>query len=186
MRSSLFLGLLGLFVVSLFPQPAQGQVSSPRRFRAKILSPTRLHVSWKEPKGQFESYKVVYSTRPGGEQKEVEVSKQDAKLLIDDFDPSKEYNFKVVALSGGQQSKPLQATHEAQQSGVEVVRSPRRQDAREDNDISEGGDVMSGTSETCPSSLMKTAGVQSPRGDQRLEPRCLAQRLRWRECSPCR
>lgn len=40
-------------------------VSSPRRFRAKILSPTRLHVSWKEPKGQFESYKVVYSTQPG-------------------------------------------------------------------------------------------------------------------------
>ncbi|KAL6100252.1 col14a1 [Pungitius sinensis] len=141
MRSSvgLSLGLLGLFVVSLFPQPVGGQVSSPRRFRARILSPTQLHVSWKEPKGQFDSYKVVYSTRPGGEQKEVEVSKQEAELLIDDFDPSKEYDFKVVALSGGQQSKPLQAKHEAQQSGVEMVRS-QRQDGRENNDISEGED----------------------------------------------
>ncbi|XP_068592997.1 collagen alpha-1(XIV) chain-like isoform X3 [Cebidichthys violaceus] len=118
-------------------------VSSPRRFRAKILSPTRLHVSWKEPKGQFESYKVVYSTRPGGEQKEIEVSKQEAKLLIDDFDPSKEYSFKVVAVNGGQQSKPLQAKHEAQQSGVEMVQSQRRQDgggAEENNEISEAED----------------------------------------------
>ncbi|KAM8841502.1 collagen alpha-1(XIV) chain isoform 2-T2 [Spinachia spinachia] len=115
-------------------------ILSPRRFRAKILSPTQLHVSWKEPKGEFESYKVVYSTRPGAEQKEIEVSKQDAMLLIDDFDPSKEYNFKVVALNGGQQSKPLQAKHEAQQSGVEMTRSPRRQDDGENNDISEAED----------------------------------------------
>lgn len=40
-------------------------VSSPRRFRAKVLSPTKLHVSWKEPKGEFESYKVIYATVPG-------------------------------------------------------------------------------------------------------------------------
>lgn len=48
----------------------------------------------------------------GGEQTEVEVSKQEAKLLIEDFDPSKEYNFKIIAVSGNQQSKPLQAKHE--------------------------------------------------------------------------
>lgn len=48
----------------------------------------------------------------GGEQTEVEVSKQEAKLLIEDFDPSKEYNFKIIAVSGSQQSKPLQAKHE--------------------------------------------------------------------------
>ncbi|XP_074468542.1 collagen alpha-1(XIV) chain-like isoform X3 [Sebastes fasciatus] len=135
--------LLGFVLVSLFPQPARGQVSSPRRFRAKVLSPTKLHVTWKEPKGQFESYKVIYTTRPGGEQKETQVSKQEAKLLIDDFDPSKEYNFKIIAVGGGQQSKPLQAKHEAQQSGVEAVRSQRRQDSgatenNENNEISEG------------------------------------------------
>ncbi|KAF1382088.1 hypothetical protein PFLUV_G00160810 [Perca fluviatilis] len=132
--------VLGFVLVSLFPQPARGQVSTPRRFRAKVLSPTKLHVSWKEPKGQFESYKVIYTTRPGGEQKEIQVSKQEAKLVIQDFDPSKEYNFKIIAVSGGQQSKPLQAKHEAQ-SGVEMVESQRGRDggvAEENNEISEG------------------------------------------------
>ncbi|TKS89190.1 fMet-Leu-Phe receptor [Collichthys lucidus] len=137
----LSLCLLGFILVSLFPQPAQGQVSSPRRFRAKILSPTKLNVSWKEPKGEFESYKVIYSTQPGGEQTEVQVSKKETKLLIEDFDPSKEYNFKIIAVSGKQQSKPLQAKHEAQRSGVEIVQSQRTQDSgvtQENNEISEG------------------------------------------------
>ncbi|XP_028454162.1 collagen alpha-1(XIV) chain-like isoform X2 [Perca flavescens] len=135
----LSLCVLGFVLIPLFPQPARGQVSTPRRFRAKVLSPTKLHVSWKEPKGQFESYKVIYTTRPGGEQKEIQVSKQEAKLLIQDFDPSKEYNFKIIAVSGGQQSKPLQAKHEAQ-SGVEMVESQRGRDsgvAEENNEISE-------------------------------------------------
>ncbi|XP_062266177.1 collagen alpha-1(XIV) chain isoform X1 [Platichthys flesus] len=127
--------LLGLVLISLVPQPARGQVSSPRRFRAKVLSPTKLQVLWKEPKGEFESYKVVYTTRPGGQKEEVQVSKQEAKLLIENFDPSKEYDFQIVAVSGGRESKPLQAKHEAQRSGIEVVRSQGRQDAgvTEDN-----------------------------------------------------
>ncbi|KAG8004826.1 Collagen alpha-1(XIV) chain, partial [Nibea albiflora] len=117
-------------------------VSSPRRFRAKILSPTKLTVSWKEPKGEFESYKVIYSTQPGGEQTEVQVSKQETKLLIKDFDPSKEYNFKIIAVSGKQQSKPLQAKHEAQRSGVEIVQSQRTRDSgvTQENEISEAED----------------------------------------------
>uniref|UniRef100_A0A669BEZ2 Collagen type XIV alpha 1 chain n=1 Tax=Oreochromis niloticus TaxID=8128 RepID=A0A669BEZ2_ORENI len=85
-------------------------VSSPRRLRTKVLSPTKLHVSWKEPKGQFESYKVVYTTRP--EQKVVQASKQEPKLVIEDFDPSKTYNFKIIAVHEGQESKPLQGKHE--------------------------------------------------------------------------
>nr|XP_046274514.1 collagen alpha-1(XIV) chain isoform X1 [Scatophagus argus] len=136
----LSLCLLGFLLVCMFPQSARGQVSSPRRFRAKILSPTKLHVSWKEPKGEFESYKVIYTT-PGGEQKEVQVSKQEAKLLIEDFDPSKEYNFKIIAVKGRQQSKPLQAKHEAaQRSGVEMVQSQRTHSSgvtEENNEISE-------------------------------------------------
>uniref|UniRef100_A0AAX7SN67 Collagen, type XIV, alpha 1b n=1 Tax=Astatotilapia calliptera TaxID=8154 RepID=A0AAX7SN67_ASTCA len=87
-------------------------VSSPRRLRTKVLSPTKLHVSWKEPKGQFESYKVIYTTRP--EQKVVQASKQEAKLVIEDFDPSKTYNFKIIAVHEGQESKPLQGKHEAE------------------------------------------------------------------------
>ncbi|XP_044192655.1 collagen alpha-1(XIV) chain isoform X2 [Thunnus albacares] len=136
----LSLCLLGFVLVSLFPQPAQGQVSSPRRFRAKVLSPSKLHISWKEPKGEFESYKVIYTTQPGGKQTEVQISKQEAKLIIEDFDPSKEYSFKVIAVQGGQQSKPLQAKHEAQRSAVEMVQSQRRPDSgvtEENNEISE-------------------------------------------------
>lgn len=49
-----------LFTLSLFYP-----VSSPRRFRAKVLSPSQLQVSWKEPKGEFEGYSVIYSTLPG-------------------------------------------------------------------------------------------------------------------------
>ncbi|XP_034748704.1 collagen alpha-1(XIV) chain-like [Etheostoma cragini] len=141
--------VLGFVLVSLFPQPARGQVSTPRRFRAKVLSPTELHVSWKEPKGQFDSYKVVYTTRPGAEKKEFQVSKQEAKLLIQDFDPSKEYNFKIMAVGGGQQSKPLHAKHEAQ-SGVEMVQSQRRPDGRvaeENNEISEDEEMFSCTTQ---------------------------------------
>ncbi|KAM6974892.1 LOW QUALITY PROTEIN: collagen alpha-1(XIV) chain [Tautogolabrus adspersus] len=145
----LSLCLLGLVFVSLFPQPARGQVSSPRRFRSKVLSPTKLHVSWKEPKGAFDSYKVIYTTQPGGEQKEVQLSKQDAKLLINDFDSSKEYNFQIFALSGGKQSKPLQAKHDAQRSGVEMVQSQRAPDGEvtvENNEISEAEEFMCKTS----------------------------------------
>ncbi|XP_041665058.1 collagen alpha-1(XIV) chain-like isoform X1 [Cheilinus undulatus] len=145
----LSLCLLGLVFVSLFPQPARGQVSSPRRFRSKVLSPTKLHVSWKEPKGAFDSYKVIYITQPGGEQKEVELSKQEAKLVINNFDSSKEYNFKIFAVSGGRQSKPLQAKHEAQRSGVEMVQSQRAPDSGvtvENNEISEAEEFTCKTS----------------------------------------
>ncbi|XP_013771104.1 collagen alpha-1(XIV) chain [Pundamilia nyererei] len=136
----LSLCLLGFFLISVFPHTAQGQVSSPRRLRTKVLSPTKLHVSWKEPKGQFESYKVIYSTRPGGEQKVVQASKQEAKLVIEDFDPSKTYNFKIIAVHEGQESKPLQGKHEAQQSAVEMAPSQGRKNGsvtQENNEISE-------------------------------------------------
>uniref|UniRef100_A0A3Q1EMQ6 Fibronectin type-III domain-containing protein n=1 Tax=Acanthochromis polyacanthus TaxID=80966 RepID=A0A3Q1EMQ6_9TELE len=137
----LSLCLLGFILISVCPQTVHGQVSSPRRFRAKVLSPTKLHVSWKEPKGEFESYKVLYSTSPGEVQRVAEVSKQDAKLIIEDFDLSKEYNFKIIAIRGGKESKPLQAKHEAQQSAAETTQSQKRQSSsgtEETNEISEG------------------------------------------------
>lgn len=40
-------------------------VSSPRRFRAKVLSSSQLQVSWKEPKGEFDGYSVIYAAAPG-------------------------------------------------------------------------------------------------------------------------
>ncbi|XP_074542763.1 collagen alpha-1(XIV) chain isoform X2 [Halichoeres trimaculatus] len=145
----LSLCLLGLVLVSQVPQPARGQVSSPRRFRSKVLSPTKLHVSWKEPKGAFDGYKVLYTTQPGGQQKEVQLSKQEAKLVVSDFDPSKEYDFKITAVSGGKESKPLQAKHEAQRSGVEIVQpqtAPGGSVTLENNEISEAEEFMCKTS----------------------------------------
>lgn len=44
------------------------------------------------------------------------MSKEEAKLLIEDFDPTKEYNFKIFAVGGGRESKPLQAKHEGKSS----------------------------------------------------------------------
>ncbi|KAM9737140.1 collagen alpha-1(XIV) chain isoform 2-T2 [Menidia menidia] len=138
----LSLCLLGFALITVFPQSAQGQVSPPRRFRVKVLSPKKLDVSWKEPKGEFESYKVIYATKPGGEQKVVQLSKQKTKLIIEDFDASKEYSFKITALKGAQESKPLKGKHEAQQSGVEMAQSQKRQSSdvtQENNEISEDG-----------------------------------------------
>ncbi|XP_068603529.1 collagen alpha-1(XIV) chain-like [Brachionichthys hirsutus] len=141
MRFSVRLYLLGVALVCVFPHLTWGQVSSPRRFRAKVLSPTKLHVSWKEPKGEFEGYKVVYTSLPGGQEMEAQVSKQEAKLLIDNYDPTKEYRFKILAVSGGQQSEALQARHEVQQSDVDMVESQRTQASGvrdEYHEISEG------------------------------------------------
>ncbi|KAM9385496.1 collagen alpha-1(XIV) chain [Pholidichthys leucotaenia] len=136
-RPGLF--LLGFVLVSVFPQTTRGQVSIPRRFRAKVVSPNKLLVTWKEPKGEFEGYKVIYTTKPGGEQEEVQVSKQEAKVVISDYSPSKEYSFKIIAVGGGKESRPLQAKHEAQQSAVEVTQSQSRGSggAAVENEISE-------------------------------------------------
>uniref|UniRef100_A0AAX7UQF8 Collagen, type XIV, alpha 1b n=1 Tax=Astatotilapia calliptera TaxID=8154 RepID=A0AAX7UQF8_ASTCA len=76
----------------------------------------------------------------GGEQKVVQASKQEAKLVIEDFDPSKTYNFKIIAVHEGQESKPLQGKHEAQQSAVEMAPSQGRKNGsvtQENNEISE-------------------------------------------------
>ncbi|XP_016896657.1 collagen alpha-1(XIV) chain isoform X2 [Cynoglossus semilaevis] len=138
LRSSHF--LLVLVLVSLSSQSVKGQVSSPRRFRAKAISSSTLLVTWKEPKGEFESYKVIYSTRPGDRWTEVQLPKTETTLVIQQFDPSKEYEFKIIAVSGGRESRPLVAKHEAQRSVVEVVQPQRRQEGsvtEERNEISE-------------------------------------------------
>lgn len=42
------------------------------------------------------------------------MSKKEVTLLIDDFDPYKEYEFQIFAVRGREQSKPLQAKHEGE------------------------------------------------------------------------
>ncbi|XP_037119602.1 collagen alpha-1(XIV) chain-like [Syngnathus acus] len=117
-----------LFLMRAPPARAQGQVSSPKRFRSKVLSPTELLVSWKEPRGPLDGYVVAYSTQPGGEETEVDVAKEDTRLLIDNFDASRDYAFKVFALRGALRSKPLVGGHQAEPSGRERLESQRPHD----------------------------------------------------------
>uniref|UniRef100_A0A8C8GL09 Collagen, type XIV, alpha 1b n=1 Tax=Oncorhynchus tshawytscha TaxID=74940 RepID=A0A8C8GL09_ONCTS len=84
-------------------------VATPRRLRFKVLSATQLHVSWKEPKGEFESYRFIYSTQSG------KITKKEAKVIID-IDPRKLYTVKVTAVKGAQESKPLQGTFKSEKS----------------------------------------------------------------------
>lgn len=44
---------------------------------------------------------------PGGQQREIIVSKSETKVLITDFNPSKDYIVSVIAVSGTVQSRPL-------------------------------------------------------------------------------
>lgn len=44
---------------------------------------------------------------PGGKQHELRIPKGESKVVITDFDPTKEYTVSVIALSGNQQSKAL-------------------------------------------------------------------------------
>ncbi|KAI7798408.1 putative collagen alpha-1XIV chain-like, partial [Triplophysa rosa] len=114
------------------------QVSSPRRLRLKELSPSMLSVTWKEPKGQFDVYKLVYSTDPGGFERELSVSKKESKAVIQGFDPSKEITVRITAVRGTEQSKPLMATYTG--SGSEVSEVSVRQDpsdSEDDNQITE-------------------------------------------------
>ncbi|CAN9503606.1 unnamed protein product [Ophioblennius macclurei] len=141
MKISLRLHLLAFLLACVFHQSAGGPVWPPRRFRLKQTSPGELHVSWKEPKGEFDSYKVTYRTQPGGQQSVVEVSKQDAQLVITDYDPSKDYDFQIVTVSGSEESKALEARHEARQSSSGVAQSQGQSgDVTEDNEISEAED----------------------------------------------
>uniref|UniRef100_A0A1A7ZHC7 Collagen, type XIV, alpha 1 n=1 Tax=Nothobranchius furzeri TaxID=105023 RepID=A0A1A7ZHC7_NOTFU len=105
--------LVMLALVSCFPSKAQSQVAAPRRLRFKVQSPSKLLVAWREPKGDVDSYLFFYNSIPGGQQKEIIVSKSDTKVLITDYKPSKDYVFSVIAVRGGEQSRPLQSRFKA-------------------------------------------------------------------------
>lgn len=47
----------------------------------------------------------------GGQQREIIVSKSDTKVLITDYNPSKDYTVSVISVSGTEQSRPLQGRH---------------------------------------------------------------------------
>ncbi|KAM3614957.1 uncharacterized protein V6R79_021344 [Siganus canaliculatus] len=120
--------LVLMALVACVPSKAQGQVPAPRRLRFKVLSSSKLLVSWKEPKGDFDSYLFLYNSIPGGRQKEIIVSKSDSKVLITDYSPSKDYTVSVIAVSGNEQSRALQGRHKAERGesdGGDKTQPPR-------------------------------------------------------------
>lgn len=106
--------LVLLALVSYHPSKAQGQVPAPRRLRFNLLSPSKLLVFWKEPKGDFDSYLFLYNSTPGGKQKEIVIPKSDTKVLITDYSASKDYTFSVTAVRGSEQSRPLQGKYKGE------------------------------------------------------------------------
>ncbi|GAA6080848.1 collagen alpha-1(XIV) chain-like isoform X1 [Tachysurus ichikawai] len=135
--------LLLLALTSLFIKPTHGQVSAPRRLRFKELGSGKLSVSWKEPKGEFDSYRFIYSSGPGEQERGVQVLKQDAKAVITDFDSSKEYSFKVYTVSGSQLSKPLLGTYKASRSEVSD-RDPLTPSVKPDSEPEQGNEIIEG------------------------------------------
>ncbi|CAL8374240.1 unnamed protein product [Boreogadus saida] len=123
----------------LVAPPTQGQVPSPRRLRVKVSGPDGLLLTWKEPKGDCDGYRVVYSSPPGGEEKEVSVD--EPRLLLEEVDVSQEFQFRISAVRGAERSRPLLGEHAAAQRGGVSVQPQRRQDsavAEDNNAISEG------------------------------------------------
>ncbi|XP_077382117.1 collagen alpha-1(XIV) chain isoform X2 [Festucalex cinctus] len=109
--------LVLLAVICHFPSKAQDQVPAPRRLRFKVLKPNNLLVSWKEPKGDFDSYLFLYNSIPGGHQKEIVTSKSVSKVLITDYEPSKDYVVSVISVSGSTQSRALLGRFKAVEKG---------------------------------------------------------------------
>ncbi|XP_035765868.1 collagen alpha-1(XIV) chain [Neolamprologus brichardi] len=132
--------LVLLALVSYYPSKAQGQVPAPRKLRFKVLSSSKLLVSWKEPKGDFDSYLFFYKSTPGGQQREIIVSKSDTSVLITDYSPSKVYTFSVIAVSGNKQSRPLQGRFKGERNESDKTESQRFPDSaappRNANEIS--------------------------------------------------
>uniref|UniRef100_A0A8C9U3P7 Collagen type XIV alpha 1 chain n=1 Tax=Scleropages formosus TaxID=113540 RepID=A0A8C9U3P7_SCLFO len=129
--------LLLLALAALFTVPAQGQVSPPRRLRFKVPSLGKLLVSWKEPRGDFDSYVIIYNTEPDGKEKELHMSKAESKAVIEHFNPSMKYRVKVIAVSGSQRSKPLEGYYA--EPGSEAVAPQGMKDTsvvEESNEIS--------------------------------------------------
>uniref|UniRef100_A0A8K9UJ14 Collagen type XIV alpha 1 chain n=1 Tax=Oncorhynchus mykiss TaxID=8022 RepID=A0A8K9UJ14_ONCMY len=86
---------------------------APRRLRFKVLGTSKLHVSWKEPKGNVDGYRVLYQSEPGKSSNHLSVPLVDGdhKVVIQDFDAMKEYHVKVLAVRGNQQSRALQGKY---------------------------------------------------------------------------
>ncbi|KAF5901087.1 collagen alpha-1(XIV) chain isoform X1, partial [Clarias magur] len=93
---------------------SSNSVAGPRKLRFKVIGPDKLHVLWKEPKGEYDGYRFIYTSLPDGERNELRIGKGQAKAAINDFNPAKKYTVKVIAVSGSQQSRALEGSFAAQ------------------------------------------------------------------------
>ncbi|KAF6725437.1 Collagen alpha-1(XIV) chain [Oryzias melastigma] len=78
--------LLLLASISYHSSKAQSQVPAPRRLRFKVLSSSKLLVSWREPKGDIDGYLFLYHSKPAhaGEREESDArDKTEAQRLTD-------------------------------------------------------------------------------------------------------
>ncbi|XP_049336161.1 collagen alpha-1(XIV) chain isoform X2 [Astyanax mexicanus] len=107
LRMSWFWMLVFWVMLQIF-KTVNSQIAAPRKLRFKVLGSSQLHVSWKEPKGEIDGYRLMYSSDPGGEWSEILIGKGENKAIINDFNPTKEFSVKVIAVSGNQQSRALQ------------------------------------------------------------------------------
>ncbi|XP_061572452.1 collagen alpha-1(XIV) chain [Cololabis saira] len=126
--------LVLLALISYYPSNAQSHVPAPKRLRFKVLSSSKLHVSWREPKGDVDSYLFIYNSIPGGQQREIILPKTNTTVLITDYSPSKDYTFGVMAVSGRKRSRPLQGRFKAhagergESDGREKMETQRQSD----------------------------------------------------------
>uniref|UniRef100_A0A672ZDR0 Collagen, type XIV, alpha 1a n=1 Tax=Sphaeramia orbicularis TaxID=375764 RepID=A0A672ZDR0_9TELE len=82
-------------------------VPAPRRLRFKVLSSDKLLISWREPKGDFDSYLFLYSSIPGESICVLNTPHTKQQTPI----PAKDYAVSIIAVSGNQQSRPLQGRY---------------------------------------------------------------------------
>uniref|UniRef100_A0A3Q2G2Y4 Collagen type XIV alpha 1 chain n=1 Tax=Cyprinodon variegatus TaxID=28743 RepID=A0A3Q2G2Y4_CYPVA len=129
MRVSKFFLCICFLFLHLFYMLTFSPVSAPRRLRFKVHSSSRLLVSWREPKGDVDSYLFLYNSLPGGQQKEMFVSKSDTRVIIPDYNPSKDYIISVIAVRGSEQSRPLQGRFKGESDGRDEIEPQRLTDS---------------------------------------------------------
>ncbi|XP_067258708.1 collagen alpha-1(XIV) chain isoform X2 [Chanodichthys erythropterus] len=137
-RIKLWCPLISLALIQ-FLAPVSAQVPVPRRLRFKVLSAGKLLVSWKEPKGEYDGYKFIYNTEPGGETSELQIARGENKAIIKDFNPRKEYSVKVIAVSGNLHSRALQGKYTEDQSSDGDTTQPQK--LKEAGPVEEGNEI---------------------------------------------
>ncbi|XP_067305122.1 collagen alpha-1(XIV) chain isoform X5 [Pseudorasbora parva] len=138
LRIKLGCPLILLALIQFFA-PVSAQVPAPRRLRFRVLSAGKLLVSWKEPKGEYDGYKFIYNSEPGGETSEWQIARGETKAIIKDFNPRKEYSVKVIAVSGNLQSRALQGKYTEDQSSDGDTTQPQR--LKEAGPVEEGNEI---------------------------------------------